>query len=83
MTLHGLPGSHTLVVNLVSTLVLLDEFHLLVSGVETDELELAILVLTLARDLAALYVEFLKTHLVFLTVLLVPALPDAHIFLLC
>ena len=75
----GLSLLFPLVVDLMSTLVLLDELDRVILGVEAHEFELADLVLAPALDLVALDLELLKSHLVLFAILLVPALPDAHL----
>ena len=70
-----------IVMDLVSTLVLLDEMHRATGSVVAEYLELPNAIMTLPRDLAILNLEFLNPHLLTRSILLVPAFPDAHILL--
>ena len=70
-----------IVMDLVSTLVLLDEMHRATGSVVAEYLELPNAIMTLPRDLAILNLEFLNPHLLTRSILLVPAFPDTHFYL--
>ena len=70
------------IVDFMSALVLLDKVYGAGSGVVAEDFELADLVVTLALDLAALDLEFLDPHLLTVSILLVPAFPNAHFYIL-
>ena len=79
LTGDGLSFLFTLVVDLMRTLILLNELNIFVLSIETHEFEFANLVLAFTLNFVAFNLELLESHFVFITVLLVPALPDAHL----
>ena len=69
------------VVYLMGALVLLDKVNRAGCSVVAEDLELTNGVMTLALDFASLDLEFLDSHLLTFSILLVPAFPDAHLSL--